>query len=168
MLCGGGGLALLALSMTLACRSPFPIEVRMYDYNSSKVLELKISDLSRFGPNKGCLDFQARNGEAFKGSWLKTESAAQDDYDSGDVFSSIPRVNHNPLREKWSWLADIGFDFDNPPSECILLIANGDQGTILDGIAFFNGWILEPDGIVGVARDNRGHRYRIIGQTSIL
>lgn len=157
-------LCFLLLPIVLACRALSPIQIRMYDYRSPDVLELTTTGLSKFGPTKGWIDFRAPGGELFKGSWLKTDTSADGDDASGDLFSSIPRISRDYLKDKWGWLSDVGFDFAHPPSECILLVMNGDRGTVLDGIAFFHGSLFERDGVIGVARDNRGHHYRIIGQ----
>ena len=165
----GGPLGLAALALPLAfsgCASP-ALMVRMYDYRGSDVIELPIKGLSRFGKTKGQIDFQAPSGESFRGNWVKADTSQDEGGQAvGDIFSSIPSPTRDHLRDRWAWLADVGIDLSHPPSDCILLVMSGNRGTTLDGIAFFNGSLMEHDGIVGAAKDNRGHRYRIIGQTT--
>jgi hypothetical protein len=87
---------------------------------------------------------------------------------------AVASSNHSEDNEKClkiprrlSQVEDVGFDFKDPPSSYYILIINGDRGTLIDGIFFLRGSFLEAPNMIGAAKDNRGHKYRIIGHTSI-
>jgi hypothetical protein len=93
-----------ALLVTSACRVPEKLDVRLYDCSSSEILELSLMDLAKFAHTNGSLSFSSREGEKFKGSWLKAAWNEDEDDDGNDIFCSIPEVKNSAFRFRWNWL----------------------------------------------------------------
>jgi hypothetical protein len=75
-----------------------------------------------------------------------------------------------------SWAAGLGLDVDHIPDKYFSFMLSGNDGTIIEGIFLDNATAssmimnfsfktdgLPTGGLIGAARDNKGHRYKLIG-----
>jgi hypothetical protein len=176
------GLFLLA-GCFLACMPPAPaapVEVRLYDLTATRVLLCDLSLSGRAG-SRGAMATRTGNGEAFHGEWVElpcvTDSApSPSGFDASLPTQTLPR---SPVNGSWDWARDLGIDFDHFPDSYCSFTLLGDPGTLING--FFvenestNGLLrralqgelfhrkFKGAGLLGAAKDNRGHRYRLMG-----
>jgi len=178
-----GVLLLLAISGP-ACQTPQQgwIEVRLYDLAGTKLLRCNLTASSR-NQNQGSMRSQAPNGEVFQGEWIKLNSvkvstrspSTGTNTSSQATLPSLP-VEANPSSGALSWAAGLGLDVDHIPDEYFSFMLSGNDGTIIEGIFLDNAIAssmimnfsfktdgLPTGGLIGAARDNKGHRYKLIG-----
>ncbi|MDR3673059.1 MAG: hypothetical protein P4L36_19600 [Holophaga sp.] len=176
---------LLILLPGLGCKQPVqpgPVEVRIYDLSGNKLLLCDLSGSNR-SRNQGFIKSKSTGGEQFRGEWIRLNQVKDSSQTPSSIYpSSIPAINSqiNPMSQAWSWAAEFGIDFKNFPDTYFSFMLYGDAGTLITG--FFlnnasagNGMIQnllsgaylsrQPpgNGLLGAAKDNKGHRYKLMG-----
>jgi hypothetical protein len=168
-------------------RTPEAYTVRLYDLGDAGRL---VCDLKPTGTDgaQGTVQARAPGGESFQGEWtrLACRKAAASAGADGKYPSTLPVLppQASPLEAAWGWAADLGIDFDHLPASYGSFFLYGSGGTRIVG--FF----LDPSAageasvgaqvrqffqrdaaprqahLVGAARDNLGHRYKLIGNST--
>jgi hypothetical protein len=175
---------LLLLLPGLACRQPVqpgPVEVRIYDLSGNKLLFCDLS-ASQHNRNQGFIQSKPPEGEHFRGEWIRLNLAKETESSESHYASSIPALNTpgNVMSQSWSWSAEFGIDFNEFPSTYFSFTLYGDAGTLITGFFLNNasagsgviqnllsGSLVngQPpgNGLLGAAKDNKGHRYKLMG-----
>lgn len=172
-------LLLLALS-SAACQPPQEarLEVRLYDLGGASLLRCNLSP-SPSNPYQGSMRSQAPNGEVFQGEWIKLNSGKIPEESSSDITqASLPPlpVEASAAASHLNWAAGLGIDFSHFPSTYFSFLLHGSAGTLIDGFFLANasaGGVLARSrifnmglpagGLIGAARDNKGHLYKLMG-----
>jgi len=171
--------ACLLIPCSLACQHPVakvegPVEIRLYDLSGEKRL---VCDLvpSLNAPHQGFIRSKAANGEHFQGEWIRLNPIRQPDPVESKYPSSLPSLAAvtDPLQADWSWAAEFGIDFNDFPRTYFSFVLFGDTGTLITGFFLDNmtagrmaGFLRGGNpgvGLLGAARDNRGHHYKLMG-----
>jgi hypothetical protein len=169
-----------------SCQTPRegPMEVRLYDLSGAKLLRCNLTSSAR-NPNQGSMRTQAPNGEIFQGEWFKLNSfkASAQNTSTGSGTSnlaslpSLPvEVNQTPNPLGWATGLGLGIDFDHFPATYFSFMLSGNGGTLIDGFFLLNSGTngvmsglslmangIPSGGLIGAAKDNKGHRYKLIG-----
>jgi hypothetical protein len=173
---------LLLLLPGFACQKPVqpgPVEVRIYDLSGSKLL---LCELSASNRNQGFLKSKSPEGEHFRGEWIRLNLVKETSKSESHYASSIPDINvqTNVMSQAWSWSAEFGIDFNAFPDTYFSFMLYGDAGTLITGFFLnnasagsglvqnlLNGTYLNGQppgsGLLGAAKDNKGHRYKLMG-----
>ncbi len=177
-----GALLLPLLLLGPGCRMPqeTAIEVRLYDLSGARLLRCSLTPSGK-NQNQGAMRCQAPGGEVYQGEWIKlniNKSSSRTSSGGSSSQSSLPSVpgTVDTSTNTLAWATDMGIDFDHFPSTYFTFILNSNQGTLIDGFFLDNsssggmfahgGFIslgLPSGGLLGAARDNRGHRYKLMG-----
>jgi hypothetical protein len=154
------------------------LEVRLYDLGGTKLLRCNLTP-SPGNPYQGSMYSQTPNGEIFQGEWIKLNSGKIPAPSSSDASqASIPSLpaETREAANQLSWAAGLGIDFGDFPSTYFSFLLHGSAGTLIDGFFLSNasaGGVLgrsrflnmgmPAGGLVGAARDNKGHLYKLMG-----
>jgi hypothetical protein len=180
------GMVLLFLALlATACRKPVqpgPKEIRLYDLNGGNRLVCTLAASSR-GPAQGAIRSKSPGGETFLGEWIQVATEQTADQAATSKYpSSLPVLpgEQGSMLLNWGWAADLGIDFKNFPDHYFSFMLYGDAGTLISGFfvdhATSNNWVQnlfqsttssgkgpQFNGLLGAAKDNRGHRYKLMG-----
>lgn len=153
-------LALLVIAaMTfLGCAPLVPPTINLYDLSGANLMQCDSLTRSSRGSNRGTLTCSSSDSEKFRGEWITLVHASERAGGSG--LNSMPSATGDPLVSRWSWGASYGVDLENQSGNYGMFLLYGSRGTVIDGIFLFRG---DRSGILGVATDNKGHRYKVIG-----
>lgn len=180
------GMVLLFLALlATACRKPVqqgPQEIRLYDLNGGNLLLCTLAASSR-GPAQGAIRSKSVGGENFQGEWILVPTEQTPGEASASKYpSSLPVLpgQQGSMVLNWGWAADLGIDFSNFPERYFSFMLYGDAGTLITGFfvdhATSNNWLQnlfqsttssgkgpQFNALLGAAKDNRGHRYKLMG-----
>ena len=170
-----------------AVRGPEAYAVRLYDLHDARRLACDLTPSGLDGA-QGTAQARVPGGESFQGEWTRlawqrTASAGNGD---GKYPSSLPVLpaQANPLEATWGWAADLGIDFSRFPSSYWSFFLYGSGGTRISGFFLDRSATLDPGvgtrvrqlfqrqaaprqaHLLGAARDNLGHRYKLIGNST--
>ena len=134
---------------------------------------------------KGFMRTKAPNGEVFQGEWVLLSTARAGASRSPTGYQpSLPIIPSEPsaaLGSEWGWASGFGIDFASFPKTYWSFLLYGDSGTIIDGFfmvtpseqpsgiagflrsTFAGHGTPGSDSLIGAAKDNRGHRYKVMG-----
>jgi hypothetical protein len=163
----------------LACQQPVareegPVEIRLYDLSGEKRLLCDLAP-SLKAPHQGFIRSKAAGGEHFQGEWIRLSPAREPDKAESKYPSSLPSLAAvtDPMQASWSWAAEFGISFNDFPRTYFSFMLYGDAGTLITGFFLDNmtagrmaGFLRGGNpgiGLLGAARDNRGHRYKLMG-----
>lgn len=163
---GWAPLAAAAVLSFCACTTPENVKVCLYENSGPRLLEIEFTNLSRHGAGQGMAALTAPDGEKFRGNWLRIRKNQSQSGDNGSDNYSMPSLKAYEVQRNWGRDSDFGIDFDQLSKNYGIFVMCGDKGTRLDGIFVFNGPAYDWTSIVGTARDNKGRKYRVIGQNA--
>jgi len=150
----GIALPLLALA---GCAAPVPAIINLYDLSGSNLM--RCDSITRDpGRTRGVLQCSAQGGEKFQGEWVTMSRSA--DKAGGGAWASLPSTSGDSLAARWSWGVSYGVDLESLAGSYGMFLLYGSKGTVIDGVFLFRG---NRAGILGVATDNKGHRYKVMG-----
>lgn len=179
----GGVWVLLVICAALGCKPPLPtgpVAIHLYDLNTSRIMACTLS-MSAKDRNQGEMLTRSTGGEAFYGEWVELARLREAEPDESGFDSSLPirTLPSSPLSGSWDWATELGVDFEHFPDRYYSFTLAGDEGTLLNGffvdnessrslfLRLVSGSLFRArftgHGLRGAAKDNRGHRYRLIG-----
>ncbi|BDU74723.1 hypothetical protein [Mesoterricola silvestris] len=149
------GIALPLLALT-ACAVPVPGTINLYDLSGSNLM--RCDSVTRDpGRSRGVLQCSATGGEKFQGEWVTMARTAEK---AAGTWASLPSTPADALAARWSWGAGYGVDMESLAGTYGMFLLYGSKGTVIDGVFIFRG---DRRGIMGIATDNKGHRYKVMG-----
>jgi hypothetical protein len=151
-------LLIIAAMTFLGCAPLVPPTINLYDLSGTNLMRCDSFTRNSRGGNRGFLHCSSADSEKFQGEWVTMVHCVEKTKGSG--FNSMPSANYDPLVSRWSWGASYGVDLENQSGNYGMFLLYGSQGTVIDGIFLFQG---DRSGILGVATDNKGHRYKVMG-----
>jgi hypothetical protein len=146
----------LPLLVLAGCAVPVPATISLYDLSGSNLI--RCDSVTRdAGRTRGTLQCSTPGGEKFQGEWVTMARTAEK---ASGAWASLPSTSGDALAARWSWGASYGVDLESLAGNYGMFLLYGSKGTVIDGVFLFRG---DRTGIMGVATDNKGHRYKVMG-----
>ena len=143
--------------MILGCApyGPNTVTVRCYNLENVQVL-VSCWFTPNMGDYRGTIKATAANGESFQGEW-----ATQSDY-SVSYSGGFGNANlFGSESSSFAWAQSYGYSVSGPSRLNGSFIMTGNNGTVINGV-----YTVNDSGRIGVAEDNHGGRYRVIGNST--
>lgn len=148
----------IAILAFLGCAMPVPTTINLYDLSGSNLMRCDSITKDQRRGARGILQCSSPAGEKFQGEWV-TMTKTTEKSGSG-AWASIPSYTGDALSARWSWGASYGVDMESLAGNYGMFLLYGTKGTVIDGVFLFRS---DRAGILGVATDNKGHRYKVMG-----
>jgi hypothetical protein len=145
--------------MILGCapNGPNTVTVRYYNLENVQVL-VSCWVTPNIGGYRGTIKATAEDGESFQGEW-----ATQSDY-STSFSGGFGNANlFGPGGSSFAWAQSYGYSVSGPSRLNGSFVMTGNKGKVINGM-----YTVNDSGRIGVAEDNHGGRYRVIGNSTII
>ena len=134
---------------------PNTVTVRYYNVADVQVL-VSCWFVPNLGDYRGTINATGADGEKFQGEW-----ATQTDSSVGFSSGFGNANSFGPGGSSFAWAQSYGYSVSVPSHLNGSFIMTGSKGTVINGV-----YTVNDSGRIGVAEDNHGGRYRVIGNST--